>query len=129
SSSVGFDSRRSRLTIPSALERHPELRPATTQARCVNGRQMDAVRTFAPRGRALHVHRRHRAAGGFSRPLGKGGHKSMKRFKTKKSVVALLAVAALAIAAFGAYAYWTQGGSGTGSATAGTTAAVTVVQD
>lgn len=51
----------------------------------------------------------------------------MKRFNRRTVVV--LAVAAVALmAAIGGYAYWTQGGSGTGSATAGNTVAITVNQ-
>jgi hypothetical protein len=50
----------------------------------------------------------------------------MKRFVSKK-VVAVGVTAGLALGiAGGAFAYWTQGGSGTGSATTGTTVDVTV---
>lgn len=46
---------------------------------------------------------------------------------TKRRIA--LAVTALAlVAAVGAYAYWTQGGTGSGSATAGTTSNITVNQ-
>jgi len=48
--------------------------------------------------------------------------------KRKKLLVALAAVTVVAIAAIGAYAYWTQGGSGTGSAATDTTTPVTVNQ-
>jgi hypothetical protein len=40
----------------------------------------------------------------------------------------MLGAVALVFAAVGAYAYWTQGGSGTGTATAGTTSSITVNQ-
>jgi hypothetical protein len=54
----------------------------------------------------------------------------MKKFLKSKKGLALLATMVVAVAtAVGAYAYWTQGGSGTGSATTGTTTAITVVQD
>lgn len=46
---------------------------------------------------------------------------SMRRIAVTASVIGL-------VAAVGAYAYWTQGGTGTGSATAGTTSAITVNQ-
>ena len=47
----------------------------------------------------------------------------------KKSRFVALAVLALALAVGGiAFAYWTQGGSGSGGATAGTTSAITVNQ-
>jgi hypothetical protein len=47
----------------------------------------------------------------------------------KKSRFVALAVLALALAMGGiAFAYWTQGGSGSGGATAGTTSAITVNQ-
>jgi len=45
----------------------------------------------------------------------------MKHLKTKKTVLLLAVLVVAAVAAFGAYAYWTTGGSGTGSATAGNT--------
>ena len=47
------------------------------------------------------------------------------KFKQKKSIAALLAILVVAIAAIGAYAYWTTGG--TGSGTADTTTAQDVV--
>jgi hypothetical protein len=47
-------------------------------------------------------------------------------FTKRRSVV--LAVAAVLILSTGAYAYWTAGGSGTGSAAAGTTTPLTVTQ-
>ena len=51
----------------------------------------------------------------------------MKRFRTKTWVfLAVLVIAALA--AVGGFAYWTTGGSGTGSATTGTTSTITVNQ-
>ncbi len=50
------------------------------------------------------------------------------KIRRKKGVAALFA-AIVALAAVGAYAYWTTSGSGTGGATAGTTAALTIVQD
>jgi hypothetical protein len=51
----------------------------------------------------------------------------MKRFGTKAWI--LLAVVAVAVvAAVGGYAYWTAGGSGTGSATTGDVSAVVVHQ-
>jgi len=45
---------------------------------------------------------------------------------SKYKVVALLAAGAASVAAVGAFAYYTTTGSGTGSATAGTSAAVTL---
>ena len=51
----------------------------------------------------------------------------MLRTNGRKKVVVLSALCAL-IAAGGAYAYWTAGGSGSGSATAGSTANLTVNQ-
>jgi len=45
----------------------------------------------------------------------------------RKKVLLVGAIAAL-VAIGAAYAYWTQGGSGSGSATAGTTSAITVNQ-
>jgi hypothetical protein len=50
----------------------------------------------------------------------------MNRF-TKKSL-AVSAVAALLLGGGAAYAYWTAGGSGTGSAATGTNVAITAVQ-
>jgi hypothetical protein len=48
---------------------------------------------------------------------------------TKKRMTLFAAGAGAAlVVAVGAYAYWTQGGSGTGSATAGTTSSLTVNQ-
>jgi hypothetical protein len=44
----------------------------------------------------------------------------MKKHLTKKRVILLAALAAAAIAAVAGYAYWTNGGSGSGTATAGT---------
>jgi hypothetical protein len=50
----------------------------------------------------------------------------MKRiFKSKKALV-LLAVAVAAIAAVGGYAFFTNSGSGTGSATVGSSSAITI---
>lgn len=45
----------------------------------------------------------------------------------KRRIAILASLAALALAV-GAHAYWTQNGSGTGSATAGTTSSITVNQ-
>lgn len=45
----------------------------------------------------------------------------MTFLKTRKSVALVGAVVAVAIAAVGAYAYWTTGGSGSGTADVGTT--------
>lgn len=50
----------------------------------------------------------------------------MNRFKKHKKLTALLIVAVLGIAG-GAYAYWTGGGSGSGTATVGTSGNVTLV--
>jgi hypothetical protein len=47
---------------------------------------------------------------------------------TRKMIAAGLVVAGVTLTAGLAYAYWTQGGSGTGSATAGTSTAITVNQ-
>jgi hypothetical protein len=54
----------------------------------------------------------------------------MKKFITsKKSIVALLvALTVVAVSAVGAYAYWTKGGTGTGTATVGNVVNVTVNQ-
>jgi hypothetical protein len=53
----------------------------------------------------------------------------MKKHLSKKRVVlAALVVVMLAIASGVAYAYWTAGGGGPGSATAGTTSSITVNQ-
>jgi hypothetical protein len=52
----------------------------------------------------------------------------MKKFFMRKRAAVLGLVACLAIAG-AAIAYWTQNGSGTGSATAGDTQAIEVVQD
>src|SRR4051812_30496106 len=54
------------------------------------------------------------------------GHKRTRRARR----IAVVSVAALAVAAGGgvAYAYWTAGGSGTGSATTGTTEALVAHQ-
>lgn len=46
----------------------------------------------------------------------------------KRRILLLASVGAVLLLAVGAYAYWTQGGSGTGSATAGTTSNITVNQ-
>ncbi|HJU46699.1 MAG TPA: hypothetical protein VJ689_01095 [Gaiellaceae bacterium] len=51
----------------------------------------------------------------------------MKRFRKRTLVLLAIGVVAI-VAAFGAYAFWTQSGSGTGSATAGTTNTITVNQ-
>ena len=49
----------------------------------------------------------------------------MKKFtKSRKGLVALLATLVLAISAVGAYAYFTANGTGTGSATVGTSSAI-----
>src|SRR6187401_785330 len=50
------------------------------------------------------------------------------RRPTKKIIVALVGVAALVVGAGGAYAYWTNGGTGTGTAATGTNSAITVKQ-
>ena len=53
----------------------------------------------------------------------------MKKHLSKKRVVlAAIVVVALGIASGVAYAYWTAGGTGPGSATAGTTSSITVTQ-
>jgi hypothetical protein len=54
----------------------------------------------------------------------------MKRFISSRKRIAMLMVtlAVVGASAFGAYAYWTQGGTGTGSATTGTTSAIAVNQ-
>jgi hypothetical protein len=52
----------------------------------------------------------------------------MKRLKTKKGIALLLTLVVVGASAFGAYAYWTQGGTGTGQATTGTTTGITVNQ-
>jgi hypothetical protein len=52
----------------------------------------------------------------------------MRKHFTKKRVALLAVLAVGAVTAVGAYAYWTQGGSGQGSATTGTTNGVTVNQ-
>src|SRR5689334_3078440 len=52
----------------------------------------------------------------------------MKQFIKSKRGVAFLAAAVVAMTTIGAYAYWTQGGSGSGTAATGTTTDVTVVQ-
>jgi hypothetical protein len=50
----------------------------------------------------------------------------MRKFRTKRSaIIAVVGVMALSAAAI---AYWTQGGSGTGSGSAGTTTPITVLQ-
>lgn len=51
----------------------------------------------------------------------------MKLLRNRK-LVALLATLALATTAVAGYAYWTQGGSGSGSAATGTTTGITVNQ-
>ncbi len=55
--------------------------------------------------------------------------KRITRFPKRTWVLFGVVAAVAAMATVGAYAYWTQGGSGTGSATTGTTTAITVVQD
>jgi hypothetical protein len=52
----------------------------------------------------------------------------MKLIKSKKGFALLAALVVVAVGAIGGYAYWTQGGSGNGSATTGTTTAITVNQ-
>lgn len=52
----------------------------------------------------------------------------MKFIKTKKGIAFLAAIAAIAISAVGAYAYFTSTGHGTGSATVGTSTALTITQ-
>jgi hypothetical protein len=47
---------------------------------------------------------------------------------TKKKVVTLLAILGIAAVSTAAYAYWTAGGTGTGSGTAGDVTAITVNQ-
>lgn len=51
----------------------------------------------------------------------------MKVLKQKKAI-AVLATLVAAIAVIGAYAYWTTSGTGSGSATTGTTVGITVKQ-
>ncbi len=46
------------------------------------------------------------------------------QFTLKKSVASLLAIAVVAVGAFGAYAYFTQAGSGAGTGTVGTSSAI-----
>lgn len=48
--------------------------------------------------------------------------------RLKKKVVAGIAAGVIAVGAGGAYAFWTQGGTGSGAVTAGTSTAITVVQ-
>lgn len=48
--------------------------------------------------------------------------------RLKKKIVAGMAAGAVVIGAGGAFAFWTQGGTGNGAATAGTSVAITVVQ-
>jgi hypothetical protein len=50
----------------------------------------------------------------------------MKRFKSKKAIVLLAALAVVAIAAVGAYAYFSNAGSGAGSASVGASAGPTL---
>jgi hypothetical protein len=54
--------------------------------------------------------------------------KRITRFKKRTWVLFGVVAVIAAMASVGAYAYWTQSGSGTGSATAGTTTAITVYQ-
>jgi hypothetical protein len=54
--------------------------------------------------------------------------KRITRFKKRTWILTGVVAAIAAMATVGAYAYWTQGGSGPGSATAGTTTAITVNQ-
>jgi hypothetical protein len=54
----------------------------------------------------------------------------MKIIKSKKAIAAVLVtLTVVAISAVGAYAYWTKGGTGTGTATGGNVVNVTVNQD
>ena len=50
----------------------------------------------------------------------------MKFIKSKKSIAVVSAVAVLAVSAVGAYAYFTNSGSGTGTAQVGTSTAITI---
>jgi hypothetical protein len=52
----------------------------------------------------------------------------MKLIKSKKGIALLAMLAVAAVAAFGAYAYFTSSGNGSGSATVGTDAGLTVTQ-
>jgi hypothetical protein len=52
----------------------------------------------------------------------------MKLFTKKRTIIGLIALVVVAAISVGAYAYWTQGGSGVGSATAGSTTDITVKQ-
>ncbi len=47
---------------------------------------------------------------------------------SRRRIFLLVGVVAVLAIAVGAYAYWTQGGTGSGTATAGTTSAITVNQ-
>lgn len=53
----------------------------------------------------------------------------MKRFTSKKGITLLAVMVVAVVSAVGAYAYWTTGGTGSGSATAGTNLNVVVNQD
>jgi hypothetical protein len=52
----------------------------------------------------------------------------MKRFRKRTWILLGVTVLIAALASIGAYAYWTQGGSGTGSASTGTSSSITVNQ-
>ncbi len=52
----------------------------------------------------------------------------MRRIKTKRTKIAVLTTALVVIGGGAAFAYWTNSGSGTGTAATGTNNAVTVVQ-
>ena len=54
--------------------------------------------------------------------------KRITRFRKRTWVLLGVVAVIAAMASVGAYAYWTQGGTGSGSATAGTTTAITVNQ-
>jgi hypothetical protein len=57
-----------------------------------------------------------------------GVEERIGRVMTRRRILVLVGVVAVLGAAIGAYAYWTQGGTGTGTATAGNTSAITVNQ-
>jgi hypothetical protein len=53
----------------------------------------------------------------------------MKVFTNKRTIIGLVAVVAAVAVSFGAYAYFTDAGHGTGTATVGTSTQFTVAQD
>ena len=118
-SSVGFDRHRARI-IP-LVQGSLRFAAAAVRRRCEHrlGTRLYPRKPFGSRG---HV------------PSGRAGfaparrlpnrhlerEEPMKHFKSKKALVLLAALAVVAVAAsIGAYAYFTTGGTGSGSATAG----------